>query len=388
MGSPSKQNNQIKEPEQTVYKEREEREVKSVASNSKPPASNIQDRAKGQLTQSQDQVSQGGRPIRQPADAQHSNSDTYRTEPRQQPIESQEQGEMPHQRARPKPANVQEQNQKSHCVENQQSPGDAKALAIRKPVQSSSHSTALQSKHFNDLDEWLEATNYHDEAYRHRVIQRHKARKELEIQRAKLEQEEEEDKVYLARSLTMRSSEGFRSSSVTAMPPPPVPTTVTAGAVQSPVSTRIDDTSNDVHTLAVVASKANKRVHSPSTSPVHGQEPTVKLARVNSGGRDHDRSQGRPALKQRYHDEDRTRGSDDRSGYRIRGADDGKFAHSHSSRTLQERTASPVPLERRISLPTSRSREISPSRRSVTEYTHEREAPYGWDDRHGQYDER
>ncbi|KAK5281952.1 hypothetical protein LTR16_006022, partial [Cryomyces antarcticus] len=71
MGSPSKQNNQIKEPEQTVYKEREEREVKSVASNSKPPASNIQDRAKGQLTQSQDQVSQGGRPIRQPADAQH-----------------------------------------------------------------------------------------------------------------------------------------------------------------------------------------------------------------------------------------------------------------------------------------------------------------------------
>ncbi|TKA77639.1 hypothetical protein B0A49_04203, partial [Cryomyces minteri] len=274
MGSPSKQTNQTKEPDQTVYKECEERAVKPVALNSKPPAPNIHDRTKGQLTQSQDQVSQGGRPTRQPADAQRSNADTSRTEPRQQPADSQEQAEMPHQRAHPKPANVQGQNQKSHHVENQQSPIDAKALVIRNPVQSSSNSTALQSKHFNDLDEWLEVTNYHDEAYRHRVVQRHKARKELEIQRAKLEQEEGEDKAYLA------------------------------------------------HTTTKIAHEA------VTTTPATASEVLMMITSL-----------------------------------------------THNYLELFKKGLQVL-------------RETSPSRRSVTEYTYEREAPYGRDDSYGQYDER
>ncbi len=143
---------------------------------------------------------------------------------------------------------------------------------------------AAHSNYFDDLDEWLEITGYHDRVYRKSALKRHRALTELEIQRAQIEKEAEmelQSNTYLP-AQSVRPADYLRSSSVLAMPPPRIPPPSAARAsidMSSPVQSHGDSVPQTPATVAVVGSKR------PSSASANGQERAEKLIRVDSVGR-------------------------------------------------------------------------------------------------------
>jgi hypothetical protein len=145
-------------------------------------------------------------------------------------------------------------------------------------------STAAYSHHFDDLDEWLEITGYHDRSNRDKVLGLYRRKAELDRQVAEVERELEQATVQRARSMREQLTKSAPEwPSMSSMAPPPTPTTgraLTAGQ-QSPKA-RSPITEN--RTTSVVASTAStKRPHSPDRGmPPTGPRHVNKLRRLSS----------------------------------------------------------------------------------------------------------
>lgn len=144
---------------------------------------------------------------------------------------------------------------------------------------------AAYSHYFDDLDEWLEVTGYHDVAYRQRHLQRQRTLMELDAQRARIEQEAQQDEVNrTSRARTqsvqvqsVRPVESNRSSSALAMPPPPRPTSIV-----NPVVPTAPRSQNNIapHTPVAASVTGTKRLRSPPTGAL--QERAEKVQRTSS----------------------------------------------------------------------------------------------------------
>lgn len=83
-------------------------------------------------------------------------------------------------------------------------------------------SVASYSRHFDDLDEWLEVTGYHDRENREQTLSLHRRRAQLEREMAEIDRELEQTVASRARSV--RATVRGLSSTISSMPPPPAPT--------------------------------------------------------------------------------------------------------------------------------------------------------------------
>ena len=147
---------------------------------------------------------------------------------------------------------------------------------------------AAYSKYFEDLDEWLEITGYHDQQYRQNSLRRHRALAELELQREKIEREtqmEQEDKAYLTRSQSFRTpsvrpTSLAKAPPVVSMPPPPLPMSTPTSRVFDTSSPAKTDSTPHSTTQAFQASM--KRPLSPTPGPAHSHERADKHIRLDT----------------------------------------------------------------------------------------------------------
>jgi hypothetical protein len=158
---------------------------------------------------------------------------------------------------------------------------------------------AAYSKYFEDLDEWLEITGYHDQQYRQNSLRRHRALAELELQREKIEREaqmEQEDKAYLTRSQSFRTpsvrpTSLARASSVVSMPPPPLPMSTSASrAFDASSPAKTDSTP---HSTTQTSQASTKRPLSPTAGPAHSHERADKHIRLDATAGAQQRSEER-----------------------------------------------------------------------------------------------
>ncbi|KAF2104349.1 hypothetical protein NA57DRAFT_70559 [Rhizodiscina lignyota] len=129
-------------------------------------------------------------------------------------------------------------------------------------------SAARHSHHFDDLDEWLEITGYHDRQYRERYIRRHRALAELEARRAEIEAEFDAEGGPHATVHTLPAT--------ISMPPPPRPVSVSRTTLlPSPISLSHSNSN------AQDASNGNKRYLSQDDLSSHF-EPPDKIQRIDT----------------------------------------------------------------------------------------------------------
>jgi len=210
-----------------------------------------------------------------------------------------------------------------------------------------------RSGYWDDLDDWLEVTRYHDEAYRCRTLQVHRKRKEIDIQRAVLERHVAE-MAELERAA--QSVEPTNGAPPISMPPPPLPDKYRNGNVKIPsnvIASEVDTTAS----RAVVAERRTsqtsetpdraKRASSPSWEMSRDERPPEKLVRID-----------RPAEDTEYH----IRGTTERNPRPLSRAESVRLPPASPIRNYQRsaRSISPrgaLPLESRISLPGGRDRD-------------------------------
>jgi hypothetical protein len=158
---------------------------------------------------------------------------------------------------------------------------------------------AAYSKYFEDLDEWLEITGYHDQQYRQNSLRRHRALAELELQREKIEREaqmEQEDKAYLTRSQSFRTpsvrpTSLARASSVVSMPPPPLP--MSTSALRAFDASSPAKTDSTPHSTTQTSQASTKRPLSPTAGPAHSHERADKHIRLDATAGAQQRSEER-----------------------------------------------------------------------------------------------
>lgn len=163
----------------------------------------------------------------------------------------------------------------------------------------------------DDVRDWLEMTGYADQSYRKTALARFRKIKALDLQRAELEREallESEGRSFIARpqSALPRESVEPKSTispkairtSVTAMPPPPLPTKdtvddigikikdsanrdslVTTHIVEDETRPRINHEQNKTKSLNL------KRYYSDDESDARNGRPAEKLSRIDTNGR-------------------------------------------------------------------------------------------------------
>lgn len=254
---------------------------------------------------------------------------------------------------------------------------------------------------FQDVTDWLEMTGFDNVSHRTRRLEIHRKKKALDVQRAELEREEQLELEQHSRSMratsvypnintdtnlssSVFSSQAARASSVSRMPPPPLPLKDALGikikdsanqsssrGVDNDQSSRlpIDDSSSKNDT--------SKRLH-PDDSEHRPDGHTNKMPRLDTGYKSQDtKSLTSPAIK------------DESLESRIsRKPEPGSADYRRRSRSPGRRRRSPSPMPRRASdaggysgyrrdlhradiYPPSTSRHTSPSRRnSGTVNTH------------------
>ncbi|KAL9095744.1 MAG: hypothetical protein Q9165_002176 [Trypethelium subeluteriae] len=152
--------------------------------------------------------------------------------------------------------------------------------------------SAMDGQIPDHLYEWLEMTGWFDENYRERALNRHRRRKKLSYELAKLAQEDEADRGFLTQARSASVAETYKSSTR--------PTTV-------------DDqlrTLTDAPSPLLEKDAARGRKRSLSTSQRHqeSQGPVQKSAR-----NDH-------ADRPRHASDSRVKEGEDHPGYRVKGA--------------------------------------------------------------------
>lgn len=195
--------------------------------------------------------------------------------------------------------------------------------------------------YIEDLDEWLQMTGYHDRPYRKKALARHRKLIALDLQRAELEREaqvEHEERSHLARAQSVMPRESIetpsvrsvlsprniRTSSISSMPPPPLPVKESHGDV----GVKIKD----------LASRESL--------------PTAR--RVEDDLRDYTNTQysplsRSPALKRRYEDEDQDYGVQNPVGKMAR-IDDVEGSNTTMKTSSYGSKPTAMPLENRISV--------------------------------------
>lgn len=187
--------------------------------------------------------------------------------------------------------------------------------------------TTAQDQHsyYDDLEDWLEYTGYHDIEYRKRAINRWKKQKELEAKQKELEAQLAE----LVREAQLEGAYAFRAgpsmsedvkpTRTVSMPPPPLPFTKFEDTLAASKST----------TVAAVKASNDKNLHSrkrplsPETYSA-ATPSSLKNTRMNDMLRD---SRGTNSVN--------------------RGGSD--YPHYYNHNTIQTPTSPYEPLERRIS---------------------------------------
>jgi hypothetical protein len=141
----------------------------------------------------------------------------------------------------------------------------------------------LYTQYFDDLDDWLDMTGYHDRENREKLLSLYRRKAELDRQMAEVDRELEQTTITRSRSirpLPLSVYRGQAPKAVSAMPPPPTPSTAAiAGAVPSPKS-------------ATINQSGTKRPHSPERQSdlQHADKhqrttPVSKVARTSSSSR-------------------------------------------------------------------------------------------------------
>ncbi len=144
-----------------------------------------------------------------------------------------------------------------------------------RPKELKAYSPTTQRKHEvepdQDLEDWLELTEYYDEEFRKKRLSLHRRKKALEAQRLELEREEQlelEERSIFARSKSDFSSTSSQPSSRVKMPPPPLP---------------LRETNHEVKANSIGTPK--RRFFEDSTDDC-GQQGVRKTARLDLNGRD------------------------------------------------------------------------------------------------------
>ncbi|KAI9700042.1 MAG: hypothetical protein M1836_002576 [Candelina mexicana] len=249
------------------------------------------------------------------------------------------------------------------------------------------------SSYYDDLNDWLEMTGYHDQPYRKKALRRHKELIALEMQKAMLEREaqlEHEERVSFARAQSIIPHNGIEitppqstfgvgsimTSSRISMPPPPLPVRAdmeirgqskpirSASANPSTTHSVADDEQNP-HYPHTPPGTSLKRRSSISNGAYQERKP-VKHARTESGDHTNYHSPNRletqslisPARAQnvrREDDERSQRGRPSRNNededveIRQRGRGPSGRASSPTARLDRERSRSLSPLRPRMS---------------------------------------
>ena len=143
---------------------------------------------------------------------------------------------------------------------------------------------ASYSNYFNDLDDWLELTGYHDLAFRKRKLQRVRDIQDLEERRALIEQEElrdYENTGYIRGPQLLRPIQGNLSGReigpLMPMPPPPRPE---VNSELTALSSSKNDTDNEQ--LGNTQSLASNHKRPASPQAVSNSQRPEKIARVES----------------------------------------------------------------------------------------------------------
>ena len=174
--------------------------------------------------------------------------------------------------------------------------------------------TATKGEVPDHLHEWLELTGWFNVDYRQRLLDRHKRRKDLTYQLAKLAQEEEADKDFLTRAQSASIIDPYRSSSK----PPILATPVQTLPGAPPFSTE------------KYPEHGKKRSLSPAQEAQQAGKTRTKVARHDRNSRTQD--EGEPKLGE----------SEGGLGYRIRGKVDEALTHGLNSARLGERNGRDV----------------------------------------------
>jgi hypothetical protein len=131
---------------------------------------------------------------------------------------------------------------------------------------------ASYSHHFDDLDEWLEVTGYHDRGNRERTLSLHRRKAQLEREMADIDRELEQTVSSRTRSFRGLPLARQTSSSVSSMPPPPAPADPsTSGATQA------------VPQSGIATRAGEKRARSPE--PSSNLQHSDKHQRTNSASK-------------------------------------------------------------------------------------------------------
>ncbi|KAF2434476.1 hypothetical protein EJ08DRAFT_675960 [Tothia fuscella] len=132
---------------------------------------------------------------------------------------------------------------------------------------------AAHSHHFDDLDEWLEITGYHDRGNRDRVLTLHRRKADLERQMAELHRELEQTAVHRGRSLRLQPI--YQEQSLPSpMAPPPAqfcPKATSAGAAKK----------SETSSSALSVSTKRPRSTEPESAAA-GPEQINKMRRLSS----------------------------------------------------------------------------------------------------------
>ncbi|TID15236.1 YTH-domain-containing protein [Venturia nashicola] len=225
---------------------------------------------------------------------------------------------------------------------------------------------ASYSRHFDDLDEWLEFTGYHDKGNREQTLSLHRRRVQLEREMAEIDRELEQTVAFRARSA--RPTFRRPSPTVSSMPPPSAPAVgiYTVGAntragEKRARSPELDTQHADKHQGTDLASNVTK----PSSSDKIGT--SSNALEIPSGPRRKDSS----------------------PGLNIRGAKKNSLIHKFGQGTNSTRTRSFSPTARRVFTAHDRPddhtlrgpyamREPSPKRPNVAAYGSRSPGPPAW----------
>jgi hypothetical protein len=143
------------------------------------------------------------------------------------------------------------------------------------PLSNASCDPAKYSHHFDDLDEWLEVTGYHDRDNRERVLGLYRRRAELERQMAEVERELEQSTVPRARSFQALQTVNSR-----AVAPPGTRTASIANVITSSSPTGSPKLATSGASIG-----GTKRARSPERTP-NGPTYTDKQRRLSSSAKD------------------------------------------------------------------------------------------------------
>jgi len=150
---------------------------------------------------------------------------------------------------------------------------------------------AAYSHHFDDLDEWLEITGYHDRGNRDNVLALYRRRAELEREMAEVERELEQNTVHRPRTKRAVTTHKNQLQSSHLMAPPPNPI----------VDPKAESTVGGAKPSTALTNHSAKRPRSPHRATPTGTQHVDKKSRLSTTDKSsRENVSGRPTLSKAY----------------------------------------------------------------------------------------